>query len=179
MSLDKEAPLAQAIQAAVQPKLIENGWVAEDADTELSEYITLMVINGKTQQQVVSEVGTELLGVGEDDPAVAEVARWLFQQVPFLNAQVNGGGQQAVDQPMDAQTQDAQNGAPQPIPTAQDSQMDDAGASDAVYVNPDNCWRAADPSALYNDHSETNTKQSQWSQSNAQRRSSSQWKGQR
>jgi hypothetical protein len=154
MSLDKEAPLAQAIQAAVQPKLIENGWVAEDADTELSEYITLMVINGKTQQQVVSEVGTELLGVGEDDPAVAEVARWLFEQVPFLNAQVNGGGQQAVDQSMDAQTQDAQNGAPQPISTAQDSQMDDAGASDAVYVNPDNHWRArrghtADPMAMY------------------------------
>jgi hypothetical protein len=156
MSLDKEAPLAQAIQAAVQPKLIENGWVAEDADTELSEYITLMVINGKTQQQVVSEVGTELLGVGEDDPAVAEVARWLFEQVPFLNAQVNGGGQQAVDQPMDAQTQDAQNGTPQPIPTAQDSQMDDAGAPDAVYVNPDNRWRArgahsAEPLALYID----------------------------
>jgi hypothetical protein len=155
MSLDKEAPLAQAIQAAVQPKLIENGWVAEDADTELSEYITLMVINGKTQQQVVSEVGTELLGVGEDDPAVAEVARWLFQQVPMLNAQINGGGQQAVDQTMDAQTQSAQNGAPQPIPAAQDSQMDDAGAPEAVYVGPDNPWRArrgpsADPLALYN-----------------------------
>jgi hypothetical protein len=141
MSLDKEAPLAQAIQAAVQPKLIENGWVAEDADTELSEYITLMVINGKTQQQVVSEVGTELLGVGEDDPAVAELARWLFQQVPILNAQINGGGLQEADQSMDAsgsdsQTQGSQNGAPQPIPSAQDSQMDDAGAPDGVYVYP-------------------------------------------
>lgn len=156
MSLDKEAPLAQAIQAAVQPKLVENGWVAEDADTELSEYITLMVINGKTQQQVVSEVGTELLGVGEDDPAVAELARWLFQQVPNLNAQINGGGQQAVDQPMDAQTQEAQNGAPQPIPTAQDSQMDDAGAPEGVYVLPRSRRRArrahahvANPFALY------------------------------
>ncbi|KAM0720835.1 hypothetical protein Q7P37_003120 [Cladosporium fusiforme] len=138
MSLDKEAPLAQAIQGAVQPKLIENGWVAEDADTELSEYITLMVINGKTQQQVVSEVGTELLGVGEDDPAVAELARWLFQQVPILNAQINGGGQQAMEQFMgaDGHQQSAQNDAPQPIPTAQDSQMDDAGAPEGVYVSP-------------------------------------------
>ena len=136
-----KSPLAQAIQAAVQPKLIENGWVAEDADTELSEYITLMVTNGKTQQQVVSEVGTELLGVGEDDPAVAELARWLFQQVPILNAQINGGGQQDADHSMDvsgsdAQTQSAQNGAPQPISSAQDSQMDDAGAPDGVYVYP-------------------------------------------
>jgi len=37
---------------------------------------------------------------------------------------------------MDAQTQDGQNGAPQPIPTAQDSQMDDAGAPDAVPSGP-------------------------------------------
>jgi hypothetical protein len=141
MSLGKDAPLAQAIQGAVQPKLIENGWVAEDADTELSEYITLMVINGKTQQQVVSEVGTELLGVGEDDPAVAELARWLFQQVPILNAQINGSGQQDTDHSMDAsgtdaQAQGPQNGAPQPIPSAQDSQMDDAGAPEGVYVYP-------------------------------------------
>jgi hypothetical protein len=137
--MSDKSPLAQAIQAAVQPKLIENGWVAEDADTELSEYITLMVTNGKTQQQVVSEVGTELLGVGEDDPAVAELARWLFQQVAILNAQINGGGQQDADHSMDvsgsdAQSQSAQNGAPQPIPSAQDSQMDDAGAPDGVYV---------------------------------------------
>jgi len=157
--MSDKSPLAQAIQAAVQPKLIENGWVAEDADTELSEYITLMVTNGKTQQQVVSEVGTELLGVGEDDPAVAELARWLFQQVPALNAQINGGGQQDGDHSMDvsgsdAQTQSAQNGAPQPIPSAQDSQMDDAGAPDGVYVYPRYRKRrshayAADPLAQY------------------------------
>jgi hypothetical protein len=154
-----KSPLAQAIQAAVQPKLIENGWVAEDADTELSEYITLMVTNGKTQQQVVSEVGTELLGVGEDDPAVAELARWLFQQVPMLDAQINGGGQQDADHSMDAsapdaQMQSAQNGAPHAIPSAHDSQMDDAGASDGVYVYP-NCRKrnrrayAANPLAQY------------------------------
>lgn len=157
MSLGKEAPLAQAIQSAVQPKLIENGWVAEDADTELSEYITLMVINGKTQQQVVSEVGTELLGVGEGDPAVAELARWLFQQVPILNAQINGGGEQAMQQFMGAegQQQGGENSAPQSIPTANDSQMDDAGAPEGVYVKP--WWNrrtrraayAADPLSQY------------------------------
>lgn len=159
MSLDMAAPLAQAIQRAVQPKLIENGWVADDGDTELSEYITLMITNGKTQQQVVSEVGTELLGVGEDDPAVAELARWLFQQVPVLTTQINGGGQQSGTQSMDtsgqdAQIQSSQNGTPQPIPTAQDSQMDDAGAPDGVYVRPRyrkraNRAYAANPLAQY------------------------------
>lgn len=152
-----EASLAQAIQAAVQPKLVENGWVVEDGDTELSEYITLMVTGGKSQQQVVSEVGTDLLGVGEDDPAVAELAAWLFQQLPVLQAQVNGGGQQSADQAMDApgaQTQDAQNGAPQPIPSAQDSQMDDAGVTSEAYVYPRTRGRArraytADPLAQY------------------------------
>lgn len=140
MSVDKDSPLAQAIQKAVQPKLIDNGWVADENDTELSEYVTLMVISGKTQEQVVSEVGTELLGVGEDDPAVAEVARWLFSQVPALSAQVNGGGQQqqqaqAADQTMGDQS--IQSGAAQAADAGQDAQMDDASsAPEGVYVYP-------------------------------------------
>nr|OQO31749.1 hypothetical protein B0A51_00651 [Rachicladosporium sp. CCFEE 5018] len=146
MATDRDAPLAQAIQRAVQPKLIENGWVADDADNELSEYITLMVINGKTQEQVVSEVGTELLGVGEDDPAVAELARWLYLQVPHLLAEVNGSAgaqetpqQQQAEQLMEsdaAPQQTAQDEAPEAA-MLQDEQMDEGtGVIDAAPSGP-------------------------------------------
>lgn len=119
--------LAQAIQNAVQPKLMENGWVAEGSDTALSEYVTMMIINGKTQEQVISELGTELLGVGEDDPAVAELASWLFQQIPTMKAQLNGQpAAEGGDAP--AQQQDEQTGA------SQDASMDDAAATGEMYV---------------------------------------------
>ena len=47
VTVEAGSALAQAIQSAVQPKLIENGWVAEENDTTLSEYVTMMMVNGK------------------------------------------------------------------------------------------------------------------------------------
>lgn len=137
-------PLAQAIQSAVQPKLVEGGWVAEENDTTLSEYVVMMIVNGKTPEQVVSELGTDLLGVGEDDPGVAEFTRWLFSQIPLLAAQANGPPvAQAQDQTMNGGAQEfqpaaqhqEQQDAPQPIQSVADAQMDDAQApADGVYV---------------------------------------------
>ncbi|GAB7347616.1 hypothetical protein MBLNU459_g4490t1 [Dothideomycetes sp. NU459] len=88
-------PLAEALQNAVQPKLAEVGWStgAQD-DVALSEYIILMLINGKTQEQIANEIGTDLLGLGENDAAALEFAKWLFEQVHVMNAQLNGASQQ-------------------------------------------------------------------------------------
>ena len=93
-------PLASAIQSASQAKLIENGWVAEENDTTLSEYVTMMVVNGKDPSGVQAELGGELLGIGEDDPGVVAFAQWLFAEVGRLSAvgenapaQSNGGGE--------------------------------------------------------------------------------------
>ncbi|KAL0938774.1 nuclear polyadenylated rna-binding protein [Colletotrichum truncatum] len=81
-------PLADALSAAIQPKLIEAGWASDDA--ALAEYIILMLVNGRTQEQIAHELATDLLGLAPDDPACSDFAAWLFQQVEQLNAQLNG-----------------------------------------------------------------------------------------
>lgn len=80
------SPLAQAIQNAAQSKLVESGWVAEENDTTLSEYVVMMLVQGKDADGVKQELGGDLLGVGEDDPGVAEFAQWLFQHVQSIAA---------------------------------------------------------------------------------------------
>ncbi|KAK3697060.1 hypothetical protein LTR37_017658 [Vermiconidia calcicola] len=124
MQVEAGSALAQAIQSAVQPKLIENGWVTEDNDTTLSEYVTMMMVNGKDLQSVISELGGDLLGVGEDDPAVATFAEWLFDQVRAMTSPA----QSAVDDGVGMQEQEQES---QAIQSFQDSQMDDAAAAPA------------------------------------------------
>ena len=65
-------PLATALQNVVQPRLAEVGWTTGGLDdSALSEYIILMLANGKTQEQIASELSNDLLGLGpEDDGAV-------------------------------------------------------------------------------------------------------------
>ncbi|KAF7185771.1 Nuclear polyadenylated RNA-binding protein NAB2 [Pseudocercospora fuligena] len=125
--VDPGSALAQQIQLAVQPKLMENGWVAEETDTTLAEYVTMMIVNGKDIQGVQSELGSDLLGLTDDDPTVGEFAQWLFDQVRNMS------------QPQ--QTQQAQpeqqEQQPQPIPTVQDAAMEDTPASaDAPPTGP-------------------------------------------
>lgn len=94
--------LAEALQSVVGPKLAEAGWTSGAVDdNSLTEYIILMLINGKTQEQIASELAADLLGLPPDEPSTHEFARWLFEQVHTLNAQINGGAapQQAQQQP--------------------------------------------------------------------------------
>ncbi|POS86315.1 hypothetical protein EPUL_000766 [Erysiphe pulchra] len=93
-----ETPLAQALNTAIQPKLIEVGWSAGDDATALSEYIILMLVNGKNQQQIASELAGDLLQLGPDDPGAREFAQWLFEQIEILDSQLNGGGEGAPAQ---------------------------------------------------------------------------------
>ncbi|KAK6006814.1 hypothetical protein QM012_005822 [Aureobasidium pullulans] len=91
-------PLAEALHNAVQPKLAEVGWSTGAADdSALAEYIILMLVNGKTQSQIASELSNDLLGLGPDDPSTNEFATWLFEQVHTLNAQLNGGQDTQMD----------------------------------------------------------------------------------
>ena len=44
-----ESPLAQALNSAIQPKLVEVGWSSGGGDEgQLAEYILLMLANNKT-----------------------------------------------------------------------------------------------------------------------------------
>ena len=98
-------PLADALNSAIQPKLVEVGWASPGADdSALAEYIILMLVNGKTQDQIASELSGDLLSLGPDDPGAQEFARWLFEQINILSSQLNGAAQQNA--PIAEPTQD-------------------------------------------------------------------------
>src|SRR5271156_3094071 len=92
-----ETPLAEALNAAIQPKLVEVGWSTGGGDeSALAEYIILMLVNGKTQDQIAAELSGDLLNLGPDDPGARDFSKWLFEQVEVLNSQLNGDGFGAV-----------------------------------------------------------------------------------
>lgn len=115
-----DSPLAVALNTAIQPKLIEVGWSTGE-DSALSEYIILMLANGKTQEQIAAELSGDLLNLGEDDPGAMEFARWLFNQVVVLKEQENGGDVGVTEQATSAQFETAGG--------SQDADMGDAPES--------------------------------------------------
>lgn len=119
-------PFAQAAGKAIQVKMEELGWAQGD-DSALSEYVVLMLANGKTQDQIATDLATDLLGTEEGDPQVLEFSKWLFTELANLSQQLNGGGAAASNEPTQA------------IPTmgqetnGQDAEMGDAhGANDSM-----------------------------------------------
>ncbi|KAL8644465.1 MAG: hypothetical protein Q9226_007750, partial [Calogaya cf. arnoldii] len=97
-------PLADALSNVVQPKLTELGWSTGGLDdSALGEYIILMLVNGKTQDQIASELSNDLLSFGPGDSGATDFARWLFEQVHLLNAQISGEVAPQIQQASDAQ----------------------------------------------------------------------------
>ncbi len=84
-------PLSEALSNVVQPKLSEIGWSTDGDDSALCEYIILMLVNGKTQEQIASELSTDLLSLAPEDRGAIEFASWLFDQAQILSHQLNGG----------------------------------------------------------------------------------------
>lgn len=114
-------PLAEALSNVVQPKLVEVGWSGED-DTSLAEYIILMLVNGKTQEQIASELAQDLLPDGE---GTVEFAQWLFDQVTRLK---DGPGGQQPPQPPATQAL---------VPPNESAPQGDANMSEASNVPTD------------------------------------------
>lgn len=86
-----ETPLAEALANVVQPKLVEMGWSSDSGeDSALAEYVILMLVNGKTQEQIAEELSNDLLNLGEGDTQAIDFSRWLFEQVEVLNNKING-----------------------------------------------------------------------------------------
>ena len=84
-------PLADALTNVVQPKLSEVGWSTGGLDdSALGEYIILMLVNGKTQDQIAVELSNDLLNLPPEDTGATEFAKWLFEQVDVLHNQLNG-----------------------------------------------------------------------------------------
>lgn len=136
-------PLAEALSNALPPKLSEFGWSTGGLDdSALGEYIILMLVNGKTQEQIAAELSNDLLALPPEDTGATEFAKWLFGQVDVLGNQLNG-----VPQSQQAQATQAYPGETssrsdsRPAETAGDA---DAAMGDAmdgvqggtVYVSP-------------------------------------------
>ena len=107
VEISLNTPLADALNAAITPKLLEVGWGTGGADdSALSEYIILMLVNGKTQDQIAADLANDLLNLSPDDPTVRDFSKWLFDQIDILNAQVNGGSSGAGGDSMEDAAQE-------------------------------------------------------------------------
>jgi hypothetical protein len=96
VSVQLNTPLADALNSAIQPKLEQYGWATGGADdAALTEYIILMLVNGKTQEEVTRELSTDLLGLDPNDPGLLEFSNWLFSTIDALSAQFGSGDAQA------------------------------------------------------------------------------------
>lgn len=84
-------PLAEALSQAIQSKFNELGWASGGADEALADYIVLMLGNGKTQQEIITELSSDFLGIPSDDPNLGDFVRWVFEQVNIIHANLNGG----------------------------------------------------------------------------------------
>jgi len=120
--------LAADLQTIIQTKLLDYGWVAEEQDSTLAEYVTAMVVDGKGMQDITVELGGDLLGVGPEDAQVQEFAPWLFQQINEMTATAPMNGEAAPFVPQ--QEQEMQVEAPQ------DSEMDEATPAEGVPSGP-------------------------------------------
>ncbi|KAK5705791.1 oxygen-dependent protoporphyrinogen oxidase [Elasticomyces elasticus] len=134
-ALEAGTPLATAIQSAAQAKLIENGWAPEESDTTLSEYVTMMLVNGKDEQGVRSELGGELLGVGEEDEMVAAFVGWLFGEARRLQGGAGGDEAMGLDDGEGAPVTTTMMEA-QPSEVVGDESMGEAGAVDGAPSGP-------------------------------------------
>ena len=84
-------PLADALSDVVQPKLSEMGWSTGGLDdSALGEYIILMLVNGKSRDQIAAELSNDLLNLEPENSGAIDFSRWLFEQVEILNSQLNG-----------------------------------------------------------------------------------------
>lgn len=100
-------PLAEALQREIQPKLVECGWAPSDAsDTTMAEYLILMIVNGKTEDEIASELSSDLLNLPPEDDSAKQFARWLFEIIESENAKINGSAQQQHSEPFSGGEQD-------------------------------------------------------------------------
>ncbi|KAL8691373.1 MAG: hypothetical protein Q9218_003393 [Villophora microphyllina] len=126
-----KTPLAEALNTIIQPKLTEIGWATgQSDDLALGEYILLMLVNGRTQDQIAAELSNDLLQLPPDDTGADDFAKWLFEQVYTLNAQLNGSAA-----PPPQETQEGLSNATHPIgehqSEDQDRQLSISGTLDA------------------------------------------------
>jgi nuclear polyadenylated RNA-binding protein NAB2 len=138
-----ETPLAEQLNAIVHQKITEEGWSTEE-DTSLAEYIVLMLVNGKTQEQISSELASELL---QDVDGIPQFAQWLSDQVAILKNGADVPASSTNQQMADATSQslpDYTENTSDEIPAAYDTDMGDNAPNNALVVSKDELEQDAD-----------------------------------
>lgn len=103
VEISQNTPLADALSAAIPPKLTELGLATGGADdAALAEYIVLMLVNGKSLNEIATELAGDLLGLEADNPVAHEFARWLFEQIEIFNSQASDAQPAASEPTADA-----------------------------------------------------------------------------
>ena len=124
-----DTPLAGALGDAVQNKLMEIGWASGGIDdSALGEYIILMLVNGKTQEQIAAELSADLLSLPPEDTGPTEFASWLFDHAQILSSKMNGVPH---PEPQPSQALPSYEDQGTPIRGAASRQSADAGGGDA------------------------------------------------
>ncbi|KAH7334886.1 hypothetical protein B0J17DRAFT_93144 [Rhizoctonia solani] len=104
-------PQAGALQASIQKELVAKGY-SDESDPVMAEYITIMLINSKTAEQITSEL-VDLVGPEYD----TSFTSWLFDQVAKISGSSVGGATESVqDTPSSTSNQVSSDpvGAPSP-----------------------------------------------------------------
>ncbi|KAK3337201.1 hypothetical protein B0T19DRAFT_350644 [Cercophora scortea] len=107
-------PLADALNMVIQGKIADLGMASGSAEaTAMSEYFILMLANGKTQDEIAAEIAGDLLGLGPDDQTAPAFAKWLFEQIDTLHAQLGPASATSAgaQNEMDTQADDPMDGA--------------------------------------------------------------------
>lgn len=125
-TITQDSQLATAVANVIRPKLVEMGWSTDDGqESALIDYIVLMLVNGKTQEQLATELSNDFLGLDEGDTQALEFSRWLYGQVEILDQQINGASganNSASHHVLSANAQDFT-----PPGNGMDAEMGDAG----------------------------------------------------
>lgn len=118
IELELNTPAADALQNAVQSKLVELEWATGQEDAALAEYIMLSVASGKAQDEITAELANDFLSLDPSDANVVGFVSWLMPQAE----QASNGGVSAAPQGQEtiAEFTDGTN---------QDADMDDATSS--------------------------------------------------
>lgn len=88
-------PVAEALNTAIQNKIAELGWASNSSEgAAMSEYFCLMLVNGKTADEIASEISTDLLSLTPEDETPRIFANWVVEESHRLSG--SGGNTQSV-----------------------------------------------------------------------------------
>ncbi|KAG8716365.1 hypothetical protein FRC11_001607 [Ceratobasidium sp. 423] len=102
-------PQASALQSAIQKELVAKGY-SDESDLVMAEYITIMLINSKTAEQITAEL-VDLVGPEYD----TSFTSWLFDEVANVSGSSAGEAAEVKSSPQDVQPSASNQASSEPV----------------------------------------------------------------